>query len=151
MRKIRSDVGRGIQPETLRLQGAPDLSAAPPPRPSSSLTLQGRCLAAQPLPRPEDSSPGTRLPSATGLDRARGGRAGGPRAGPRGRPWPAWPCGYRWRGAAGTALPESAPPASHNSGCRRSTPPSPTWRQTGRKVEERRDYGTLPPRATPTP
>lgn len=96
---------------------------------------------AQSLPPSEDNSPETRLLSATGLGRALGGRAAGPRVGPRGRPWQAWPCRSHWRGTAGTVPPESAPPASHSSGCRCPTPPSPTWRQTEQKVEGRWDCG----------
>lgn len=68
----------------------------PPPRPTSFWTFQGKCLLAQPLAPSENSSPGTRLLSATAVDRARGGRADGPQAAPRGRPWLAWPCEYRW-------------------------------------------------------
>ena len=105
---------------------------------------------AQLLPPSEDNSPGTRLPSATGLGKALGGRVAEPRADPQGRLWLAWPCGYRWRGAAGTALPESAPPASHSSGCRRPTPPSPTCRQTGQKVEGRWDHRDIPPTVVST-
>lgn len=84
----------------------------------------------------QDHSPGTRLLSATGLGRAHGGTASWPLAGYLGKPWLAWPCGCRWRGAVGIAPPGSAAPASHSSGCRHPTLLSPTWRQTGQRQRE---------------
>lgn len=81
----------------------------------------------------ENHSPGTRLLSATGLGRAHGGMASWPLAGYLGKPWLAWPCGCRWREAAGTAPPGSAAPVSRSSGCRHPTLLSPTWRQTGQR------------------
>ena len=95
LRKIKSDAGREIQPETLPAWTTRTLGSSPSQSPLF-LDFQGKCLLAQPLAPSENSSPGTRLLSATGVDRGRAGRADGPQAAPLGRPWPAWPCEYRW-------------------------------------------------------
>lgn len=142
LRKTKSCKGGKSHPETLLLRSTRSFNSSASSA-ASSLTPQRRCPIGPAPPPSEDNSPGTRHPSATGLGKALGGRAAGPPAGPQGRLWRAWPCGYRWRGAAGTALLESAPPASHSSGCRCSTPPSPTWRQTGQKVEGRWGHGDI--------
>lgn len=98
----------------------------------------------------KDHSPGTRLLSATGLGRAHGGMASWPLAGYLGKPWLAWPCGCRWRGTVGTALPGSAAPASRSSGCRHPTLRPPTWRQTGQRWREAGAQGRLPLALHPT-
>lgn len=105
----------------------------------------------------EVSSPRTRLLSSTVRGRAGGRRAGVSRGAARGSTWCAG-CGWcRPAGAARTAPPAPAPPASRRSGCRRPTPQPPTCQggkmDMEKALEAMRELGTAgnAPNATPNP